>query len=67
MTGKAKTKEDNRPVQGKTVGQCKGRQGRQCNGGSGPVQGKALGQYRRKQWASVRVGNGPVQEKVVGK
>jgi len=53
MTGKARTKEDNRPVQGKTVGQCKERQGGQCNGGSGPVQGR--------HWASTRESNGPMQ------
>jgi hypothetical protein len=66
MTGKAKTKEDKRPVQEKTVGKCKGRQGGQYNGGStregtGPVQVKAMGQCKGRQWASERVGNGPVQ------
>jgi hypothetical protein len=80
MTGKGRTKEDNRPVQGKTVGQCKGRQGGQYNGGStregtGPVQEKAMGQFKVRQWpmgqykgwqwARTKEGNGLVQEKIL--
>ncbi len=80
MTGKAKTKEDKRPVQEKTLGKCKGRQGGQYNGGStregtGPVQEKAMGQFKVRQWpmgqykgwqwARTKEGNGLVQEKIL--